>query len=121
MIGSAKLTNGDIVYRHISPASRKSSSRSLGHIGSTTTQRNYRLSYFRVGTNGVVKDYATGTGLASTTDCTTYLNGLVSSCDSIQPERRNLRDYDQQVRTSGGEPLSAWGRFDRGLGNVVTQ
>ena len=113
MIGSARLLNGDLIYRHLSPAGKSSTSRSLGTLGDTTTKRTYRLAYFRVGQDGIVKDYATGSGLASTVACTTYLNGLVSDCDRTETRRLSLTEYDSQVRTSSGAALSSWGAFDR--------
>ncbi len=109
-IGSTPLQNGDIVYRHIQPASKSSSDTSiLGLVGTAAVKTNYRLSYFLVGQDGLVRDWATGAVPGTTSDCITFLSGIVQRCQDSQRLQASLQHYDSRVQTRSGQPIAVWG------------
>jgi hypothetical protein len=109
MIGASRLANGDVIYRHIAPAAKSESSTDFGIFGSATVEQHYRLSYFRVGIDGIVKDFAYGKAPSSLSDCTTYISGIIRQCEDISRVRLSIQAYDNLVRTSTGAALSGWG------------
>jgi len=110
MIGSTQLKNGMIIYRHIAPAARTESGSSFGGlVGRSTVSQNNRLSYFLVGPDGIVKDWATGSVQGSTSDCVQYIGGIINRCADTQQLQASLALYDMRVTTKGGQSVSAWG------------
>ena len=109
MIRQSPLANGDILYRHVAPAAERSQGSDFGGIvASQRVNTNVRLSYFRVGADGVVSDWATGSAPGSVSDCIQYLGGLIKKCEDAARIRLGLQAYDARVKTRSGEPLSAW-------------
>lgn len=109
-IGSYALPNGDIVHRHVRSEPRSSSSVDFGLLRQSETV-NYaqRLSYFRVGPDGIVRDVASGFVPGDRERCIGYAGGLVTRCEDMQALNQTLIEYDHVVRTRTGEPLSSWG------------
>ena len=110
MIGQTSLADGTILYRHIAPAAQtETSSDFVGLIGKSKQVTNYRLSYFKVGQDGIVKDWATGSAPGSISDCVTYISGIFRKCEDQGRIKQALFVYDNQVRTSSGSPITSWG------------
>ncbi|MDQ0134019.1 hypothetical protein J2T08_001937 [Neorhizobium galegae] len=110
MIGATQLKNGMTIYRHIAPAARTESGSSFGGlVGRSTVSQNNRLSYFLVGADGIVRDWATGSVQGSTSDCVQYIGGIINRCADMRQVEASLALYDMRVTTKGGQPVSAWG------------
>lgn len=110
MIGASPLADGTMLYRHIAPGAEMQTSSSFGGlVGSDKTVTNYRLSYFKVGQDGIVQDWATGAVPGTISDCIRYLGGLFSRCEDQGLVSQTLAAYDSVVLTSGGQPMSVWG------------
>ena len=111
MIGATPLTNGMTIYRHMAPATRKETSTNFGGlIGTSTADNNNRLSYFLVGPDGIVKDWATGAVQGSTSDCISYIGGIIRKCQDTRQVLAALAFYDSRVKTKDGQPISVWGQ-----------
>lgn len=110
MIGSYRLASGDMVYRHIGNGATSSSSVDFGGlIGGERESVLQRLAYFRVGPDGLVRDWATGSVQGSQTACRYYVGGIFQRCTDIEAQRQSFAIYDAMVRTSSKQPLSSWG------------
>jgi len=110
MIGSYALAGGDTVYRHIDNVESSTTNVDAGLLlGSESVATRYRLAYFRVGPDGIVKDWATGTLPGERLGCTWYVGGIIRQCSSDEQRLQSLAVYDSLVKTSGDQPLGAWG------------
>ncbi|WP_244474643.1 MULTISPECIES: hypothetical protein [unclassified Rhizobium] len=110
VIGSTPLANGLVIYRHMAPGARtETGSDFVGLAGRQTVSTRNRLSYFLVGPDGIVKDWATGSVQGSTADCITYIGGLINRCTDTRQFDMALAVYDSQVLTKDGQPISVWG------------
>jgi hypothetical protein len=110
MIGATPLTNGMTVYRHMAPAAKTETGTNFaGLVGSSTVSQNNRLSYFLVGADGLVKDWATGSVQGSASDCVQYIGGIINRCNDMRQLQASLALYDMRVATKGGQPISSWG------------
>ncbi|MCL6709595.1 hypothetical protein M8R20_21635 [Pseudomonas sp. R2.Fl] len=110
MLGATQLENGMTVYRHMAPAAQMETSSSFGGlVGRESVSTNNRLSYFLVGPDGIVKDWATGSVQGATTDCVTYIGGIINRCSDTAQLQAALAFYDSRVLTKGGQPITAWG------------
>lgn len=110
MIGQTPLVDGTILYRHIAPAAEtETSSDFAGLVGTSKQITNYRLSYFKVGQDGIVKDWATGSAPGSISDCVSYIGGIFQKCTDQGRVKQALAVYDSSVQTSSGTPISNWG------------
>lgn len=110
MIGATQMKNGMTIYRHIAPAAKTESASSFGGlVGRSTVSQNNRLSYFLVGADGIVRDWATGSVQGSASDCVQYIGGIINRCADMQQAQASLALYDMRVTTKGGQPISAWG------------
>lgn len=109
-IGSYPLASGDVVHRHIKRYGAQTSTTDFGLFGSSEKVRyEYRLAYFRVGPDGIVKDMAIGIVPGETSKCAEYFYGIVEKCEQGETPAQSLAIYDQVVRTADGQPISAWG------------
>jgi hypothetical protein len=109
-IGSYQLVSGEMVHRHIKRYGASVSTTDFGFIKQSEKVRyEYRLAYFLVGPDGIVKDMAIGIVPGETNKCVGYFYGLVENCEDGETPTQSLAIYDQVVRTSGGQPISAWG------------
>ncbi|AIC28283.1 hypothetical protein IE4771_CH03196 [Rhizobium etli bv. mimosae str. IE4771] len=110
MIGATPLTNGMTVYRHMAPAAQtKTGTNFAGLVGSSTVSQNNLLSYFLVGADGLVKDWATGSVQGSASDCVQYIGGIINRCNDMRQLQASLALYDARVSTKVGQPISSWG------------
>jgi hypothetical protein len=110
MIGEYRLADGDVVYRHIDNVESSRTNVDAGFVmQQETVATRYRLAYFRVQPDGIVKDWATGTLPGERLGCTWYAGGFVEQCSSDAQRLQSLAVYDSLVRTSTDEPLSSWG------------
>jgi hypothetical protein len=110
MLGATQLDNGMTIYRHMAPAAQVETSSSFGGlVGRETVSTNNRLSYFLVGPDGIVKDWATGSVQGATTDCVTYIGGIINRCSDTAQLQAALAFYDSRVQTRGGQPITTWG------------
>lgn len=98
MAGSFALADGAIVYRHVAPA---------GAAGAPVTD--LRLSFFKVGPDGAVQDWATGSVPAGQSACPFYASGSFRHCTDFAARDQTFAVFDLAVRTSTGAPLAAWG------------
>ncbi len=109
-IGSYQLASGDTVHRHIKRYAAGGVSTDFGIIRSSEKIRyQYRLAYFRVGPDGIVKDMAVGTVPGETNKCVGYFFGIVQNCEDGETPAQSIVIYDQVVRTQDGQPITAWG------------
>lgn len=110
MIGEYRLSDGDTVYRHIDNVESTRTNVDAGIVMQRESAgTRYRLAYFRVGTDGIVKDWATGALPGERLGCAWYAGGFVQQCSSETQRLQSLAVYDSLVRTSGEQPLSSWG------------
>lgn len=110
MIGRSELADGTTLYRHIAPAAKTETGASLaGLVGRNTQASNYRLSYFKVGQDGIVQDWATGSVPGTASRCVTFIGGIFQKCADQALIKQDLAVYDAQVLTRAKQPLSAWG------------
>jgi hypothetical protein len=110
MIGETRLTNGMVIYRHMAPGARTERGTSFGGlVGSSAVSENNRLSYFLVGPDGIVKDWATGSVQGNVRDCVQYIGGIINRCSDVRQLQASLALYDSQVATKAGQPISSWG------------
>lgn len=109
-IGSTPLADGSVIHRHMAPgAQTETGSSFVGLVGTSRQSTNMRLSYFLVGTDGIVKDWATGSIQGSTSDCISYIGGIINRCTDTRQLEGSLALYDSRVLTRGGQPISSWG------------
>ncbi|SMC96830.1 hypothetical protein [Rhizobium sp. RU36D] len=109
-IGSTPLADGSVIHRHMAPGAQTETGSDFGGLVGTSRQStNMRLSYFLVGTDGIVKDWATGSVQGSTSDCISYIGGIINRCTDTRQLEGSLALYDSRVLTRGGQPISSWG------------
>lgn len=110
LLGSTRLTNGMIIYRHMAPAARTETGASFGGlVGTSSVSNNNRLSYFLVGPDGIVKDWATGSVTGNASSCISYIGGIIQKCSDVEQFQTSLTLYDARVLTKDGQPISVWG------------
>lgn len=110
IVGGYRLDNGDRVYRHAASIQSSESSVDAGlFMQRRSVQNRYRLAYFRVGPDGLVKDWATGTLPGERVGCTAFAAGIFRTCTSDAEVAQSMAVYDSLVRTSNGQPLGTWG------------
>ncbi|BAV45793.1 Uncharacterized protein MLTONO_0890 [Mesorhizobium loti] len=110
MIGAYRLADGDTVYRHIDNVESTRTNVDAGVLMQReSVGTRYRLAYFRVGPDGIVKDWATGALPGERLGCTWYAGGFVQQCSSETQRLQSLAVYDSLVRTSNDRPLPSWG------------
>jgi hypothetical protein len=110
MIGEYRLTDGDTVYRHIDNVESTRTNVGAGMLMQReSVGTRYRLAYFRVGPDGIVKDWATGALPGERLGCTWYVGGFVQQCSNETQRLQSLAVYDSLVRTSSDSPLPSWG------------
>lgn len=107
-IGQSQLSNGDIVYKHAARNEASESSVNLGLFGGSEKIIDYRLMYFRVGSDGLIKDYANGVVSGEKINCVNYIGGLFQNCDNAQQLSTDIAQMDAAVLTSQSLPLSSW-------------
>lgn len=100
MAGSFALADGAIVYRHVAPG---------GPAITGGPVNDLRLSYFKVGPDGAVQDWATASVPASQSACPFYAGGSFRHCTDFAARQQTFDAFDPAVRTSVGAPLAAWG------------
>jgi hypothetical protein len=111
MLGATPLTNGMTIYRHMAPSARTETGTSFaGLVGTSSTSDNNRLSYFLVGPDGIVKDWATGSVTGNASDCVSYIGGIIKKCSDVRQFNAALSLYDARVQTKDGQPISVWGQ-----------
>lgn len=110
LIGSFQLVDESTVFRHIKSVQTASSSIDLGIISTREKEVfDNRLVYFKVDTEGIVRDGAVGIIRGGSKQCVTYAAGIVRRCGDLAEQNRSLQYYDNLVRTTEGEPISIWG------------
>ncbi|MDJ0613358.1 MAG: hypothetical protein QNJ29_06740 [Rhizobiaceae bacterium] len=109
MIGQSQLADGSTLYRHIAPGAERTTEASFGIVDSESSATSFRLSYFKVGPNGIVNDWATGSVPGSFSKCTWYIGGIFRKCEDQAQIKQTLATYDTVVKTSGKQPISSWG------------
>jgi hypothetical protein len=109
MISQTALPDGDMLYRHAKPVEAVQSDFNVGGlIGRSKTRYNYSLFYFRVGSDGLIKDYANGVLPGSDVSCMTYLGDIFRNCEDAQLLSNDIARLDAAVRTSSGQTLASW-------------
>lgn len=110
MIGRSELADGTTLYRHIAAAAKTDTNASfVGLVGRNTNATNFRLSYFKVGQDGIVKDWATGSVPGTASRCINFIGGIFQKCADQAAVKQDLVVYDAQVLTRANQPLSTWG------------
>ncbi|MDO1580943.1 hypothetical protein [Rhizobium oryzicola] len=122
MIGMTRLTNGMTIYRHIAPGARTETKSNFGGlVGHETVSHRNRLSYFLVGQDGVIKDWATGSVEGTTNDCIRYIGGLIQKCTDANQLQASLALYDIRVLTKDNKPITSWGEAVPDIAPPVAQ
>lgn len=107
--GASQLSGGDTLYRHLERSeAATSSSDVLGLVGGDSARIDYRLFYFRVGPDGVIKDYANGVVSGELVRCSYYLGGVFQNCGNTEIASADIAQMDAAVTTSSGQPLASW-------------
>lgn len=110
LLASTALEDGNVIRRHIRSIETFSANTDLGIIRqSERTGSSLRLSYFRVGPDGIVNDWAAGSVPGSTNRCVRYAAGIIQRCESDAAAERDIADYDAVVTTSSGQSIAVWG------------
>ena len=110
LIGQTSLSDGSVIYRHIAPSAQSETYSDFGGlVGSEKQVTNYRLSYFKVGVDGVVKDWATGKASSSISSCVSFIGGIFQKCTEQARIEQAIQIYDSIVRTSSGSAIESWG------------
>lgn len=110
LIGQSQLTDGTTVYRHIAPSAESQSYSDFGGLAASNKQvTNYRLSYFKVGQDGIVNDWATGKASSSISTCVSFIAGIFQKCTEQARVNQAVEIYDSLVRTSAGGTITQWG------------
>lgn len=110
LLGSTPLANGMTIYRHMAPSARTETGTDFGGlVGTSSVSSNNRLSYFLVGPDGIVKDWATGSVPGNASSCISYIGGIIQRCSDLTQFEASLTLYDARVLTKDGQPISVWG------------
>ncbi|MGE6739959.1 hypothetical protein ACQKGC_06760 [Allorhizobium pseudoryzae] len=110
LIGTTALVNGLTIYRHMAPSARTETGSDFGGlVGTSSVSSNNRLSYFLVGPDGIVKDWATGSVPGNASSCISYIGGIIQRCSDLTQYEASLTLYDARVLTKDGQPISVWG------------
>ncbi len=110
LLGSTRLSNGMTIYRHMAPSARTETGTDFGGlVGTSSVSDNNRLSYFLVGPDGIVKDWATGSVPGNASSCISYIGGIIQRCSDLKQFEASLTLYDARVLTKDGQPISVWG------------
>jgi len=84
LLGATRLSNGMTIYRHMAPSARMETGTDFGGlVGSSSVSDNNRLSYFLVGEDGIVKDWATGSVPGNASSCINYVGGIIQRCSDL--------------------------------------
>lgn len=109
LFASQELSDGTTLYRHLDRYESGGTTTSVGGIfGSEKTNYAYRLLYFKVDDQGVIRDYANGFLHGEATNCVSWVGGIFRKCEDPAALRTTVELYDSLVKTSDGLPLSAW-------------
>ena len=109
LVSQSRLDNGDTVYKHLErTVASQSTTDFFGITGNVEQRIDYRLFYFRVGTDGIIKDFANGVVTGENVNCVTYISGLINNCGDAQVMSSDVAVWDAAVITSSGQPLSSW-------------
>lgn len=109
VFGATQLPGGDTLYRHMERSEAFRSGTDVGGLlTSGTTRFDYRLFYFRVGPDGVIKDTANGVVSGDSIKCVSYIGGIFNKCGNAQLASTDADQMDAAVTTSAGLPLSSW-------------
>lgn len=107
--GASPLPGGDTLQRHVEvSAAMQTNTDIAGLFGSDGTRFDYRLFYFRVGPDGVIKDYANGVVSGQLIRCSYYIGGIFENCGNAELASTDMAQMDAAVTTSAGAPLSSW-------------
>lgn len=98
LFASETLPDGARLYRHLDRYEAKG--------GGADTDWGYQLIYLRV-EGGIVRDYAYAV-LKGEPRCFGWTGDVFHKCDDPELRRTTVKTFDALVRTSAGEPLSAW-------------
>jgi len=110
LLAASDLPGGDRLYRHVDRYQSSTSSSSFGGlVGKDAATYSYRLLYFRVSPDGVIRDYANGFVGGETSSCVGWIGGIFRKCEDEAALRQTVQSYDSFVKTSEGQALSTWG------------
>ena len=110
LISVSDLPGGDRLYRHVDRyQSGTMSSNAAGIYSKDSATYSYRLLYFRVSPDGVVRDYANGFVPGETQSCVGWIGGIFTKCKNELELRQTVDGFDAVVKTSQGQPLASWG------------
>jgi hypothetical protein len=109
----SELASGDRLYRHLDRYQSSTATSSFGGlVGKDSATYSYRLLYFRVSPDGVIRDYANGFVGGETSSCVGWIGGIFKKCEDEASLRQTVQSYDSFVKTSQGQLLSSWGLRD---------
>ncbi|MCO6187348.1 hypothetical protein [Rhizobium sp. L1K21] len=109
LIDQVTLPSGDTVYKHAGLREAGESSFDFsGLIGTSKTKLEYAIYYFRVGPDGMIRDYANGIVQGDRVNCIAFISGLITTCQNTDTLTADFTYIDTIVRTANGKPYSAW-------------
>lgn len=107
-ISSSHLPDGGKIMKHIDKYKSGGSQLSMGlPVGIGSQSMAYRIFYFNVGPNGIVRDWASAFYNKETKDCISAINIGIDLCGNAE----NVFDYNQLdtlVKTSQGHAIDVW-------------
>ncbi len=110
LISTTALAGGDTLYRHVDRYQSGTMTSSVAGIyGKDSATYSYRLLYFRVSPDGVVRDTANGFVPGETQTCIGWIGGIFQKCNNELELRSTVAGFDAVVKTSAGQPLASWG------------
>ncbi len=110
LVSASDLPGGDKLYRHVDRyQSGTMTSNAAGIYSKDSATYSYRLLYFRVSPDGVVRDYANGFVPGETQSCVGWIGGIFTKCKNELELRQTVDGFDAVVKTSQGQPLASWG------------
>ena len=110
LISTSDLPGGDTLYRHVDRYQSGTMTSSVAGIyGKDSATYSYRLLYFRVSPDGLVRDTANGFVPGETQTCVGWIGGIFQKCNNELELRNTVAGFDAVVKTSAGQPLASWG------------
>lgn len=109
LFAQTRLVGGDTLYRHINRYESETRESNIGLLVAKESVRySYRLFYFRVSPDGIIRDYANGFLGGETSRCVGWIAGIFSKCEDEASFGQTVAQYDALVTTSSGQTLGAW-------------
>lgn len=103
------LPSGSRIHRHlIRGVAQTTETNFLGLVQSDSQRYSYRLLYFLVDREGIVRATANGFWLGEGDRCVGYVGNIFRTCESSAALAEDVVFFDTLVKTSDGRGLEVW-------------